>query len=109
MKRFKSELDKLIEKGIIGKPVKTVDHDPDWYRKHIEAERKAEEEAQLKEQKRINGLECPSCKSTNKKHVVKRNDNVIIGPGYSSWVIEEYFVCKECGIMYKDLTKLKKE
>lgn len=104
MGKIKSPLKQLEEKGIIGKP---IDLDPDWYRKHLEEEKKAKEDARLKEQKRIDNIKCPSCKSTNKKHVIKSESNGIFGPGYRSWVTEEYFVCLECGTMFKDLEKLK--
>lgn len=79
--------------------------DPDWYEKHLLAEREAKEKAKKIEQERIDNIKCPSCKSTSKKHIVKTDSNGIIGPGYCSWIIEEYFVCKECGTMYKDINK----
>jgi protein-arginine kinase activator protein McsA len=104
MPKIKSPIEKLKEKGIVGIPVKL---DPDWYKKHLEAEQKAKEEARKKEEDRIKKIKCPSCKSTSKDHIEKRNDNGIIGPGYSSWVIEEYYVCKKCGTMFKDMEKMK--
>lgn len=58
------------------------------------------------EKERIDAIPCPSCGSTNKKHVVKRDSNGICGPGYSSWITDEYFVCKECGTRFEDLTKI---
>jgi transposase-like protein len=80
----------------------------DWYEQRV-AKRNAEIEAEKKaEEDRIAKIECPSCHSTSKEHVVKRNDNGIIGPGYSSWIIDEYFVCKKCGTMFKDMNKTKK-
>jgi len=72
------------------------------------AKRKAEVEAEKKaEEDRIKAIKCPSCKSTSKEHVEHRNDNGIIGPGYASWVTNEYYVCKKCGTMFKDLEKYK--
>jgi protein-arginine kinase activator protein McsA len=71
-------------------------------RLEVEAEKKAEED-------RIKSLKCPSCKSTSKEFVQHRNDNGIIGPGYASWVTNEYYVCKKCGTMFKDLNKNKKK
>lgn len=82
--------------------------DPDWYKKHLEAEREAKEEVRKIEEDRIKKIKCPSCKSTSKDHIEKRNDNGIIGPGYSSWLIDEYFVCKKCGTMFKDMEKMKR-
>lgn len=43
---------------------------------------------------------CPSCKSNNIKVVEKRDDNGIIGPGYSSWIIDSYLSCKNCGTRF---------
>ena len=57
------------------------------------------------EEERIGKIICPSCKSTSKEHIVKSEGNDIYGPGYRSWIIDEYYVCKECGTMYKDLNK----
>jgi transposase-like protein len=74
-----------------------------------DAERKNfefEKDKQEKEEQRINKIECPSCQSTNKKHIVKRNNNGVFGPGFSSWITDEYFVCKDCGTRFEDLTKI---
>jgi predicted Zn-ribbon and HTH transcriptional regulator len=74
------------------------------------AQRKAEIEAEEKaEIDRIKAIKCPSCKSTSKDHIEKRDDNGIIGPGYSSWIVDEYFVCKKCGTMFKDMEKMKNQ
>jgi len=70
-----------------------------------EQERKQKEREEEKE--RINKIECPVCKSTDKIHHIKRNSNGIMGPGHSSWVVEEYLICKGCGIHYSDTSKLK--
>ena len=104
MPKLKSVIEKLEEKGIFGKP---VEFDPDWYGKHLREKTRLEEEARKKEEDRIKKIKCPSCKSTSKDHVVKRNDNGIFGPGYSSWIVDEYFVCKKCGTMFKDMEKIK--
>ena len=77
---------------------KPVEFDENWYEQHLQAE----------EENRIKKIKCPSCKSTSKEHIEKRNDNGIIGPGYSSWLVEEYFVCNKCGTMFQDINKLKK-
>jgi uncharacterized C2H2 Zn-finger protein len=82
--------------------------DPDWYEKQLEAKRKAEEKTRKEEGDRSRIIKCPSCKSTSKDHIEKRDDNGIYGPGYSSWIIDEYFVCKKCGTMFKDMEKYRK-
>jgi len=105
MRKLKSAIDRLAEKGIVGKP---IDLDPDWYRKHLKEQERLKEEARKKEEDRIKKIKCPSCGSTSKDHIEHRNDNGIIGPGYSSWVTNEYFVCKKCGTMFKDIEKYKK-
>lgn len=106
MTKIKSPAEKLIEKGV---RVTSAYLDPDWYGKQIKAVKEAKEEAKKIEQERIDKIKCPSCKSTSKQHVEKRNDNGIFGPGYSSWIIDEYFVCKKCGTMFKDMEKLNKK
>lgn len=67
----------------------------------LEFEKKKKKEQEEKE--RINNIPCPTCKSTNKHHHKKYENNGIIGPGYSSWLIEEYLVCLQCGIHFSDI------
>ena len=105
MVKLKSAIEKLQEKGIFSKPVEL---DPDWYEKalkkrqdEIDAEKKIEED-------RIKKIKCPSCKSVSKQHVEKRKDNGIYGPGFSSWIVDEYYVCNKCGTMFKDMVKMKR-
>jgi len=61
---------------------------------------KVREEAEAKEAARIAKIKCPSCKSDKKERYEKREDNGIIGPGYSSWIVEAYWICKKCGTHY---------
>lgn len=105
MKKIKliSAEGELRKKGLFV-PIKL---DPDWYKKHLEVKIEDEEKAHKAEEDRIKKIKCPSCKSTSKDHIEKRNDNGIFGPGYSSWLIDEYFVCRECGTMFKDMEKYK--
>ena len=42
-------------------------------------------------------MKCPLCKSENIKNKKKKDNNRVCGPGYSSWIIDEYYVCKDCG------------
>jgi transposase-like protein len=44
---------------------------------------------------------CPHCKSLYVEHIEKRDDNGICGSGYSSWVVFEYWICKDCGVMFQ--------
>jgi len=88
--------------------LKAIENLPiDWYSKMCREKEEAEELARKTEASRIAKIKCPSCKSTSKEHVQKRDDNGIIGPGYSSWLIDEYFVCNKCGTMFKDMEKRK--
>ena len=66
----------------------------------LNGQKKAREEAEAREAKRIAGIKCPSCKSDKKERFERRENNGIIGPGYSSWVIEAYWICKKCGTHY---------
>lgn len=92
--------------GIKGEPLDMSNFWTDSIkRKEEEQERERKEREQ--EEERINKIECPICKSTDKIHHIKRNNNGIIGHGYSSWVTEEYLICKGCGIHYDDISKFK--
>jgi hypothetical protein len=92
--------------GIKGEPIDMSN----WYanqkkRELAEQERKQKEREQ--EEERINKIECPVCKSTDKIQRIKRKSNGIMGPGHSSWVTDDYLVCRCCGIHYDDVSKLK--
>lgn len=63
-------------------------------------EQKVKEEAEKKEALRISRIKCPSCKSDKKERFETQENNGIIGPGYSSWVVEAYWICKKCGSHY---------
>jgi transposase-like protein len=54
---------------------------------------------------RIGEIRCPFCGSKEKDHFVNRGTNGVLGSGHSSWLIEEYYICKGCGIHYSDLNK----
>ena len=69
----------------------------------IEREKKLKKEQEEKE--RIDKIKCPACKSTNKHHHKKYQNNGIIGSGSASWIVEEYLVCLDCGIHFSDLKK----
>ena len=75
----------------------------------MEESRKREEEQKRIEREneeiRINNIQCPLCKSTDKHHYIKRDSNGVMGPGFSSWITEEYLICKGCGVHYSDLKK----
>jgi transposase-like protein len=92
--------------GITGE---TIDFSNFWADVNKRKEQEEELKRKMEEQEvvRINEIKCPVCKSTDKIHYIKRNNNGIIGPGFSSWITEEYLICKSCGIHYNDITKLK--
>lgn len=92
--------------GLKGEPIDLTN----FYKDKLEREQKELEEKRKEEElekERINKIEYPLCKSTDKIHHIKRNNNGIIGSGYSSWITDEYFICKGCGIHYNDITKSK--
>jgi hypothetical protein len=43
---------------------------------------------------------CPSCQSDNTYLSERRENNGIMGPGYSSWVVESHWECNDCGIHF---------
>jgi hypothetical protein len=75
----------------------------------VEEQKRIEREAKLKkeqeEKERINKIKCPACKSINKHHHTKYQNNGILGPGAASWITEEYLICLDCGIHFSDLKK----
>ena len=72
--------------GIKGEPIDMSN----WYANRkkqelAEQERKRKEKEQ--EEERINKIECPLCKSTDKIQRIKRKSNGIMGPGHSILLI----------------------
>ena len=65
------------------------------------------DQSKKEEQEQLINLKCPNCKSTKRKNVKITRSNGILGPGYHAIVDDEYFVCEECGIMFKDVQKYK--
>ena len=82
-----------------------------WYERRQlqeEGERNRKIEEQRLEKERIDNIQCPLCKSTDKIHHIKRESNGIYGPGHSSWITENYLICKDCGVHYNDLKSFEK-
>jgi len=46
---------------------------------------------------------CPYCKSENIEHRVQRHNNGILGTGYNSRIVNEYWFCRDCGIMFQKI------
>jgi len=101
IKIYTSKLKKL-EKLTAEKSTDWVDYNKTIMEINKDKKKKEELEEQI-ENTRIANLKCPVCKSDKKHHVIKKNNNGKYGPGYSSWEIENYFVCLNCGVMFKDL------
>ena len=74
-------------------------------KKREEEIRRRKEKQRKQEEIRIKNMECPVCKSKKKEHIVKNESNGIMGPGFHSWEIDNYYICLDCGVMYKDLKK----
>jgi len=101
MAKLKSPIDDILKRST---PVEMPKID--WKAEH-KKEVENYENWWKKEKKRIDNIKCPVCQSTKKENIEKTKSNNIIGPGYNSWVTEEYLVCGKCGVMYKDLKKPK--
>lgn len=43
---------------------------------------------------------CPSCKDTDTYLYERFENNVVIGPGCSSWIVDSYWICNECGTQF---------
>jgi len=92
--------------GLKGEPLDMSNFWADSIKRKEEEEERKRKEEEL-EQERINNIECPVCKSTDKIQRIKRKSNGVMGPGFSSWVTDDYLVCRDCGIHYDDVSKLK--
>lgn len=102
---MKKESKRIKIGGIEGTPIDMSN----WYknRKNQElAEQERKQKEREREKERIDKIECPVCKSADKIHHIKRNSNGIMGPGHSSWITEEYLICKDCGVHYSDISKI---
>lgn len=66
---------------------------------YIEEQRKKED----MEKNRIASIACPVCKSNLKKRFIQSESNGILGPGYHSHTINDYYICQSCGVHYSDL------
>ena len=49
---------------------------------------------------KLKGKKCPCCKSTEIDIMQQTRNNGVMGPGFSSWVVEENFVCNDCGVLF---------
>lgn len=58
--------------------------------------------------KKLKGKICPCCKGEDIRLDQTRESNGVLGPGHSSWVVAEHFVCNDCGIMFKSSNKNEK-
>lgn len=43
---------------------------------------------------------CPSCKDTDTYLYERFENNGVIGPGCSSWIVDSYWICNECGTQF---------
>ena len=68
------------------------------YKKQVEAENR-----------RITKLKCPCCQKTNKELVTiyEQQDRPTVYGGFNppAKLLSEYYVCKNCGVMFVDLKK----
>lgn len=74
-------------------------------------DRKKKEEINNKEKeeerKRVENISCPCCGIKDKEHVVKHKDggNPVFGSKEPHPISDEYYVCNNCGNMFKDIWK----
>jgi C4-type Zn-finger protein len=105
MDKYKNEssrrIDELFENATTVDIVKVHQE----IQKQLEEQEKENKRKELAEFKRIDQMECPVCKSNDKARHRLMNDNGIMGPGYSSHVILEFYICNTCGVHYSDLKK----
>lgn len=95
---MKKRSNKIMEEILNVEPIESFDYNEILQDKQGTKKR-------IEEKERISNIKCPVCKSTNKKHIVRSENNGVFGPGYSSWIVDDYFVCQNCGVMFKDIKK----
>ena len=71
-----------------------------------EEEVRAYKERVKQEEDRVAAMTCPCCKSAEKIHNVESTSNGVMGPGYSSHVTADYYICRSCGVHYNDMNKI---
>jgi len=77
-----------------------ADEENSYKKQEIEYKRAAKEETE-----RVEKMECPCCESTEKRRHHRTENNGIIGPGYFSHTVDDYYICEGCGVHYTDLNK----
>lgn len=75
------------------------------FRDNLALQRKEWDAAHVKEENRIKNKKCPCCKSPSKEHVLNYKHNGIFGPASHSTKIDDYYICKGCGVHYTDINK----
>ena len=106
MKPLNAMSKRVKVEGIKGDPIDLSGWFENQKKKEL-ADRELKRKEESLEQERIDKINCPVCKSTNKIQRIKRKSNGIMGPGHSSRITDNYLVCRDCGIHYDDITKLK--
>lgn len=79
-----------------------------YYKRKVEEKKRDElryKNEIAEESERIKKMKCPACSSVNKKRHTTSKNNGIIGPGYRSTILDDYYICQKCGIHYSDLNK----
>lgn len=95
---MKKNYNKITIEDINAEPIESFDYDEIF-------QDKQETKKRIEEKERISNIECPVCKSKDKRHIVNTENNGVIGIGHASWVVDDYFVCQNCGVMFKDIRK----
>jgi hypothetical protein len=105
--RMKIDLNNLPE----GAEIIKIDWDKRYRQQKEREEQEREERKKVEEieKNRVDAIQCPVCKSTDKHHHTKHNHNGICGPGSRSWKVEDYLICLGCGVHYTDLERIKRD
>ncbi len=78
-------------------------HRPSDYEKCLECgsqHRKFKSCKNCERLEKLKGKKCPCCKSTEIDIMQQTRNNGVMGPGFSSWVVAENFVCNDCGVLF---------
>ncbi len=97
--------DKSIDDALKGVDFDSLGKITDEIDDNCKKEIKAYEKALKEERIRIENMECPVCSSKEKGYFIQSENNGICGPGYHSYVTQEYYICKRCGVHYSDINK----
>jgi len=82
---------------------RTLERDLELCENHNRKYNKYKECPLCEKENRLNGIQCPCCKSRKIEEGGVFSNNGIIGPGFRSQNKFPHLFCLECGVIFKNL------